>query len=294
MKYSSTPADALSSASIPYRHERPSARLVQISDPHLLSRSSDLHRTVNTSDSLERVLSHAQSFIEDADAVLLTGDIAQDEKAATYERLYASWTDEWIGRDTPVWCLPGNHDAPVPMQSTLNQAPFTCLGHHSLDNWEVVALDSRNPGKASGLLGQQELERLEQRLNNSPAEHLLLALHHHALPLGNSWLDSVGLEDRGAFEKLVSGHSRVRAVIFGHIHHHVDRVVKGVRYLGCPSTCVQFKAYQREFELDIQPPGFRILSLYPSGAIDTQIIWSRTRPVKNGQLTDSGEEAAQT
>lgn len=256
------------------RPELPCARLVQISDPHLLRSRDDLHRTVNTSVSFEHVLSSAAPLIRDADAVLLTGDIAQDEKADTYARLARGWIDEWVGADTPVWCLPGNHDAPLLMQVELKQPPFVYLGHHELGNWEVVMLDSRNPGKASGLLGVDQLDRLAQRLEQSHAAHVLIVLHHHPLPLGSSWLDCVGLEDRDAFERTIHG-KRVRGVVFGHIHQVVDRVVENVRYLGCPSTCVQFTPHQTEFGLDMRPPGFRTLSLYPSGDIRTDVIWLR-------------------
>ncbi len=288
MDYPSKSAAANDRPSSPPVHELPSARLVQISDPHLLSNKNDTHRTVNTSTSLEHVLRSAQSLIRDADAVLLTGDIAQDEKSATYARLSQSWVEEWVGSHTPVWCLPGNHDAPVLMQAALNTPPFSFLGHHALGNWEVIVLDSRNPGKASGLLGEQELNRLKTRLIDTQAEHILVVLHHHPVPLGSSWLDSVGLEDRDAFERTIAD-SKVRTVVFGHIHQVVDRIINGIRFLGCPSTCVQFTPHQIDFGLDRRPPGFRSLLLYPSGAVKTDVVWVRDLlPPESPDHTESG------
>ncbi|MEM7083554.1 MAG: metallophosphoesterase [Pseudomonadota bacterium] len=255
--------------------ELPSARLVQISDPHLLEDPLATHRTVNTSVSLAHVLSRAQTHIRNADAVVLTGDIAQDELSATYDRLRESWINEWVGPHTPVWCLPGNHDAPVLMQEALSESPFSCLGHHTLGNWEVILLDSRYPGHASGLLGDDELARLADRLRHTGAEHLLVVLHHHAIALGHSWLDKVGLLDHHAFNTLLHQDGRTRAVVFGHIHQAVDRVFSTVRYLGCPSTGVQFEPNQTDFRLDTRPPGYRIMSLMPSGKIETQVVWLR-------------------
>ena len=275
----------------PLDHELPSARLIQITDPHLLRGEHDTHRTVNTSKTFEHVLGGAQALIRDADAVLLTGDIAQDEDAATYARLYQSWTQDWVGHHTPVWCLPGNHDAPVLMQAQLTQPPFSYLGHHTLGNWEVVVLDSRNPGKASGLLGDQERARLATRLAESQAAHILVAMHHHPVPLGTSWLDSVGLEDRDDFAHIIARDDRVRAVIFGHIHQVVDRSVDGVRFLGCPSTGVQFTPNQTDFALDERPPGFRTLSLYPSGAVHTNVVWMKGA-MSAKQLSQPGVQPA--
>ncbi len=253
----------------------PCARLIQITDPHLLENPLDTHRTVNTSATLENVIHHAHPFIRKADAVLLTGDVAQDEKAGTYSGLRDSWVNHWVGEEPSVWCLPGNHDAPVLMQAELNDSPFADLGHHRLANWEVILLDTRNPGKPSGLLGKQELERLRTRLEHSAASYFLIALHHHPLPLGHSWLDKVGLEDRDSFERIIAQDKRVRAVVFGHIHQAVDRTENDVRYMGCPSTGVQFTPNQIEFGLDNRPPGFRSISLYTSGDIDSQVYWVR-------------------
>jgi Icc protein len=43
--------------------------------------------------------------------------------------------------------------------------------------------------------------------------------------------------------------------------------------MGTPSTCVQFKPLVDDFELDTRPPGFRFLTLYDDGQIDTQVEW---------------------
>lgn len=254
--------------------ETPCAHLIQFTDPHLLEDPQAEHRSVNTSTSFERVLCSASAIIEHADAVLLTGDIAQDEAAATYARLRRSWTHDWVGTETPVWCIPGNHDAPVLMAAELAEAPFSCLGHHSLgDSWEVILLDSREPGRAAGYLGTEELARLASRLEHSKAQHLLLVLHHQPITLGRSWLDSVGLQDRDQLLEQVHRDGRVRGVLFGHIHHAIDRTENGIRFMGSPSTGAQFTPHQTEFGVDRRPPGFRTLALYPDGAIKTDVIW---------------------
>lgn len=265
-----SPPDGVRHGTVP---ELPCARLVQVSDPHLLENPEESHRSVNTSTTFERVLSKAQALIGQSDAVLLTGDVAQDEAAATYARLRQSWVDSWVGPHTPVWCVPGNHDAPVLMSSELQYPPFHWLGHHQLGNWEIVLLDSRNPGKASGLLGEEEIQRLGTVLAASDAEHVLVVLHHQPITLGHTWLDSVGLQDRDALFELIHDDKRVRAVVFGHIHHVVDRMERGIRYLGCPSTGAQFTPHRTDFEVDQRPPGFRTLTLYPSGTLTTSVLW---------------------
>jgi len=177
------------------------------------------------------------------------------------------------------------------MHTELGQPPFYCLGHHQLGNWEVIMLDTRNPGSAAGLLGTSELARLESRLDKSNASHILIGLHHHPLPLRHSWLDKVGLEDRDDFKRIIGEDERVKAVLFGHIHQAFDRSENGIRYLGCPSTGAQFTPHKTGFELDNRPPGFRHISLYRSGAIQTQAFWV-TDPAVNDAVDSTHREHA--
>jgi len=112
-------------------------RLLQLSDPHLYGNVTGTLRGVVTRSSLQSVLHHAHGRIAAADAILLTGDLVNDDPAgyATVRELLGS-----AGR--PVWCLPGNHDDPAVMRRELAAAPFHVGGLHDIDGWRVVLLDS--------------------------------------------------------------------------------------------------------------------------------------------------------
>src|SRR4051812_40618587 len=130
-------------------------RLLHLTDPHLFASADGELRGVITRDSLQSVLRHARAHHWNADAILLTGDLVNDDPGgyATVRELLGS-----LGK--PVWCLPGNHDDAQIMRAELDHAPFAVGGHHDLGAWRIVMLDSSVPGKPYGELSDAELARL--------------------------------------------------------------------------------------------------------------------------------------
>ena len=157
-------------------------RLLQISDPHLFGRDDGALRGVVTRASLQGVLQHARAHCRDADALLLTGDLVNDDAGG-----YAAVRELFGTLGKPVWCLPGNHDDPDAMRRELAAAPFRIGGHHDLGAWRIVMLDSCVPRQAYGRLGESELERLEAALAGSGERHVLIGLHHHPVRLGSAY-----------------------------------------------------------------------------------------------------------
>jgi hypothetical protein len=75
---------------------------------------------------------------------------------------------------------------------------------------------------------------------------------------------------------VIDRHPTVRAVLWGHIHQVFDATRNGVRYLGSPSTCIQFRPGVDRMLLDAQLPGARWLLLGNDGGIQTGV--SRWHP----------------
>lgn len=241
-------------------------RLLQITDPHLFGSAAGVLRGVVTRRSLELVLGHAQAEIAAATAILLTGDLVNDDPEG-----YATVRELLGGLGKPVWCLPGNHDDAARMRRELDLGPFQVGGYHDLGNWRVVMLDSCAPGQAHGWLADAELARLESALASARGRHVLVALHHHPIAMGSRWIDSVALQNPQALFALTDPHPGVRAMIWGHVHQQHDSLRRGVRMLATPSTCAQFLPQSEQFEIDGTPPGYRCLSLHADGRIETEV-----------------------
>ncbi|MCH8552288.1 MAG: 3',5'-cyclic-AMP phosphodiesterase [Natronospirillum sp.] len=241
-------------------------RLVQITDPHLFGDPSRRLQGMDTRESFAAVSELVRAERSHIDLILGTGDIAQDGSEEAYQLFH----DESFKLAPDMVWIPGNHDEAARMQAL----PFGEQCHRKIvdnEHWRIVLLDSSVPRNVHGFLEDAELEFLDEALETAGNRHILVALHHHPIPSGSAWLDNHILRNTEPFHRLISKHEEVRAVLWGHIHQHVDKVIDGVHYLATPSTCIQFAPNQFDFKLDDKPPGYRWLDLWPDGHIDTDI-----------------------
>jgi Icc protein len=244
-------------------------RLLHITDPHLHADPAARMRGVATDATLRAVLDHAAASAVPPVAVLATGDLVQDETRAGYRR----FRNLLAPLGLPVLCVPGNHDAPELMAEELATPPFQVGGSADFGPWRVIALSTWTAQDDGGRLADAELARLGAALADPAPAHLLVALHHHPVPMGSQWLDGVALRNADALFALVDGHPRVRALLWGHVHQASDRLRGGLRLLSTPSTCAQFRPGSPSFAIDERPPGYRWLDLRPDGRLDTEVVW---------------------
>ncbi|HYL00605.1 MAG TPA: metallophosphoesterase [Steroidobacteraceae bacterium] len=243
-------------------------RLTHFTDTHLYGSGTEALRGVATLPALKAALAAAQGRDWPPDALLVTGDIVQDDPAGYphFRRLFAA-----LG--LPVLCIPGNHDEPQAMRRELAGPPFVLGGHVDLGRWRIVLLDSCLPGSASGRLSPESLSALDAALRSAGKRHCLVCLHHHPVPMSSRWLDRVGLENAPEFLATVDRHQNVRAILWGHVHQTHDALRKGVRLLATPSTCAQFLPNSDDFAVDVRPPAYRTLELRPDGSLLTEVVW---------------------
>ena len=244
-------------------------RILHITDPHLHAHREARMRGVNTDDTLVATLKQALADPRRPDAILATGDLVQDETRAGYER----FRDLTGMLGVPVYCLPGNHDAPGLLREVLAQPPFQFCGVAQHGDWYLLMLNTFASNDDGGRLAPRELEFLERTLASSQSGHCLIALHHQPVPMGSRWLDGVALRNADEFLTICDRHAHVRGIVWGHVHQASDRERQGVRLMSTPSTCSQFKPASDHFALDTRPPGYRWIDLHPDGSIDTSVVW---------------------
>lgn len=243
-------------------------RITHFTDPHLYGDVNESLRGVATLPALKSALAHARAHDWPPDAVLVTGDIVQDDPAGYphFQRLFAD-----LG--VPVLCLPGNHDEPQAMRRALAAPPFVTAGFTDIGRWRIVLLDSCIPGAASGALSAESLAALDQALATAGSRHCMVCLHHHPVPMDSRWLDQVGLANAAEFLHTIDAHRNVRVIVWGHVHQTYDALRKGVRLLATPSTCAQFAPHADEFAVDRRPPAYRTLELRADGSLLTEVVW---------------------
>ena len=228
----------------------------------------ELRGTV-TQESLQRVLDHYHAGDWRADRALITGDLIQDDSADAYER----FKNLLLPLNIRMHCVPGNHDVRDLMRPVCSRPPFSYCAREEVNDWLLVGLDSCVTGDAGGEVSLDEIERFEKIASESQARHILVALHPPPVPMGSAWLDTVKLKNGDELLTRLQQAGRVRLLVFGHVHQAYDGEHCGIRVLGTPSTCRQFKPGSEKFDVDERPPAYRRIELSADGSIQEELIW---------------------
>jgi 3',5'-cyclic-AMP phosphodiesterase len=252
----------------PQQRQHGSYKLIQLTDCHLYADPDADHKGVQPGRTLEAVCRHIAGRHPELSALLLTGDLSQDESVESYRGLKSAIAHAQL--EAPAYAIPGNHDSRERMRAAFGDSIGLTDGFE-LGPWKIHLLDSSVPGETSGLVAEQELERLQRELARNPAAPHLIALHHHPIPVGSAWMDRIGLRNGDALNTILLRHEQVKAVVFGHIHQEFSAREGHLLYLGTPSTCIQFKPRSPLYAADTLPPACRVLNLHIDGAFETRI-----------------------
>lgn len=241
--------------------------VAQLTDIHLFATPQQELVGLLTIESFQVVLQKLKQLKPSPDLLLLTGDLSQDHTKESYQHLEQLISPLGI----PAYWLPGNHDSLPVMEQVLTKFPFLEQKSFQKGNWNFILLNSGVPGYVHGYLSGTTLDWLDRQLSELPPQPTLVALHHPPFLVNSEWLDSSTLQNPEELFAVLARYPQVKLVLFGHIHQEFDREFKGIRYLGSPSTCIQFKPKSEKFGLDVVEPGFRLLKLYPDGKVETQV-----------------------
>ena len=250
-------------------------RFVHFTDTHIVGPGVRL-REVETCRTLERVVDAVNNLNPRPAFVIVGGDLVspdissdsieghRDASAAEYEASYAVLRSI-LGRLTvPFHMLMGNHDRRGPFRRVMlsQQAPDDerhCFVV-DVDGYRVCALDSLDPGKKPGVLGAGQLAWLRDRLGEAVDRDVVIAVHHHAVPIGLERLDVQMLTDADALWNVILEAGNVRGVLCGHVHLQHEEVRHGIPVVTTPSTCFQSSKLFKEKQYLTGPPTLRLVT----------------------------------
>jgi 3',5'-cyclic-AMP phosphodiesterase len=221
-------------------------KLVHLTDTHICADPEACHRGVHLRRSFETVL--AQVLREEAEAVVITGDLAMDGSEEAYRYLEERLRD----LSCPVVACLGNHD---------DRARARVLGdllaeELALGAWQLVLLDSNLPvygaGEWNGHVAPQEFHRLR----TAPGENIVLCLHHNPVADPARGIEH-GISNAEEFMAALS--PRVKLVLCGHVH----QAYEAGRVLVSPTT--NFQSLTREGAESGEEPGYRVVDLSQDG-----------------------------
>jgi 3',5'-cyclic-AMP phosphodiesterase len=247
---------------------------------------SDLHvgahwQGVDSFAALDSLTDALQALRPSPDAIVVSGDLAENAADAEYEHVRARLSPFGV----PVYVVAGNHDD----RGAVRRA-FDLPGGGSepvqyaadLARLRLVVVDSTSPGRDGGRLDRERLAWLEATLAEADAP-TMLAMHHPPMPTGLPAFDRIGLADadRAAFGSVVARYSCVRSIVAGHAHRPIAARFGACAVVVAPSTYLQTRL---ELEADgisfdtEAAPGVVIHALVGDGVSSHFQFLDRARP----------------
>ncbi len=244
---------------------------VQISDTHLHSDPAYTgpFTTVVPRPGVEAVIAQINALPFPVDFVLHTGDVMTDPVNSD-EYLLAR--EVFSKLRFPIHFLAGNHDRVEAVQQVLMGRAADAITpsldyEFEINGVQIICLDSSipDPNLHHGHLEPQQLEWLKARLSPDDARPLVVAVHHHPLPLQAPWLDQIILDNGTDLHQiLVQCRHRLRGVFYGHIHESTVTVRDGISYYSVLSGWFQTRTWHGQNTPQNEPlyfPGFNVITL---------------------------------
>ena len=172
------------------REPQAALRLVQLTDTHLYANTADLLVGMNCDEGMRDVISLILREEGPLAAVLCTGDISQDNSAASYRR----FAEAVSALAAPQYWIAGNHDEVPKMKAAVGESNACFTRAFSVPGWRIILLNSNVVGEVHGYLAPKELAFLERELEASRKESALVCLHHNCVPVAAAWLQKHALQ----------------------------------------------------------------------------------------------------
>lgn len=244
--------------------------LAQISDTHV--RADDEGAAARQ---LRRALAQARDYR--ADVILVTGDLANDERADEY----ALFAEVIADPSAPLYVLPGNHDDRARIRAALPRhgyLPRSGVLSYVIEDFPVriVMVDQIVPGETHGLLTRVQAEWLDETLAQKPGRPTLVALHHPPFLTHDLLFDRIGLLDGELFTDVIARHRQVERVICGHHHRMAIGQVAHAPCIVAPSSSWTYGLALFEGQ-DIAPktaeqPGWMLHVWSPTGGFASHFM----------------------
>lgn len=250
-------------------------KIAQLSDLHLTADAQLLYGTVDTEAAFRAALERLKALDPSPDLLILSGDLANDGDAGTYDRLRKA-----LG-DLPYAVMPGNHDSRTALRAAFpGQAwsghPLCC---QRLDDGEatLLLLDSIVPGEEGGEIGEAQIAWLEAACpDERPA---LLFQHHPPFDIGVPGMDAIRCRGEARLAAWLDRKPKVAALLCGHVHRLVATTFAGRPAFTAPSTAHQIALQEGPLAYTFEPGGFLLHDWQPGQRLVTHYVPAARAPV---------------
>jgi 3',5'-cyclic AMP phosphodiesterase CpdA len=216
--------------------------IAQISDTHILAKSSDDALGAKRADNLRRCVADINR--QGVDVVIHTGDCVHHGSADEYALLSEILSE----LRPPLFLTPGNRDRHDGIHSAFNDLRYLPgsgdLLHYAIEDYPVrlVALDSVSAGERKGVFCAQRQAWLEDTLAHEPKRPTLLFIHHPPFDVGDHYVGGYRqMQDAKDLAAVVSRHPQVKRLLCGHVHRFHSESWAGTIATIMPSVAVDLR-----------------------------------------------------
>ena len=201
------------------------ARILQITDPHVLPAGHLAYGVVDTGAALSHVvdcINAALPRIGPIDLAVVTGDLTDHGTPEEYDRFRQIMS----GLHLNYVAIPGNHDDRSAMRTAFADSPWMpptgeIRWRIDLEGLCLIGLDTLIQGAPHGALSPRALDWLTAQIATLNARPLIVALHHPPVATGITQMDRQRLQTPEALEAILSGYPGPCRIIAGHVHRLV-------------------------------------------------------------------------
>ena len=233
------------------------AKLIQLSDLHLVSPGKLTSKVLDTNAILEETINEILSkkdYFGQIDGLVVTGDISDDGSMESYLSAYQKLSK----LNVPILVIPGNHDLRDPMrkvfhenvQFSKNSSQFDWV--FKFDETLIIGLDTLVEGENFGFLEEKSLDFLSHQLSNNSGSDLVLLIHHPPIKTGIYFMDQIGLTNTSDLSECLKATDRPIKILCGHVHGVYHGLLGIHPVVSAPSICSAFEFNRQEFA----PVGF--------------------------------------
>ncbi|WP_069112312.1 metallophosphoesterase family protein [Jiangella alba] len=263
-------------------------RILHLSDTHVSATGADADG-VDGLAALRGLLRDLHD-VPDIDAVVVTGDIADDGSAAGCRAVREAVGDFARERGVPQIYTTGNHDDRAAFEEALGSGHLDAGGRDvgrlvagpgvrcavsEVGGLRIITLDSLVPGSAYGELGDEQLVGLRQLLSRPAPAGSVIALHHPPIDPPYSPLAMIGLRSPERLAAAIAG-TDVRAVLCGHFHLQLSGSLGAVPVWVVPGvvTRIDLTAAPR-FARAVTGAGAALVDLPPGSGLRCHTLMAR-------------------
>ncbi|WP_299380570.1 phosphodiesterase [uncultured Kiloniella sp.] len=194
--------------------------IAQITDFHIGRIIETDTGPIDLMDRLKETVKHLSKLTPQPDLVVVTGDISNHGNIEDYER--AKKLLDTMG--LPYFVIPGNHDSRESLRRLFQSDRYlpsqdTFL-HYTVEQYplRLLMLDSLEVGAHHGMICDERLHWLNDKLSADPKRPTLIFMHHPPADLHLPYQDSMRCFNGKKLAQIIANHDQVLGVACGHTH----------------------------------------------------------------------------